>query len=102
MREHLTHYKKVKITKDISLRFFYTFQARKHLEGQWVMKSHSKRKYGVINHHGRLILKTLHDFDLNHFEEIRGVIRNGIYNKTIIKPNGKIKVINEKIEEKTP
>ena len=102
MKENLTHYKKVKITKDISLRYFYTFQTRKHFEGKWVIKSHSKRKYGVINANGIQILKRLYDFNLDVFKEIRGVIRKGIYNKIIIKPNGKIKVISEKIEEKTP
>lgn len=102
MRENLTHYKKVKITKDISLRYFYTFQTRKHFEGKWVIKSHSTRKYGVLDFSGIKILQKLHAFDLRHFEEIRGVIRQGIYNKTIIKPNGKIKIINEKLEDKTP
>ena len=25
-KEHLTHYKKIKLTKDISLRYFYSYQ----------------------------------------------------------------------------
>jgi len=98
MNEHLTHYKKVKITKDISLRYFYTFQDRKNLEGKWVLKSHSKKKYTVIDNNGLELLEMLHDFDLNKYEEIRGIIKNNIYNKLVIKSNGKIKIFSEKKE----
>jgi hypothetical protein len=100
MRENLTHYKKVKITKDISLRYFYTFQTRKHFEGKWVIKSHSTRKYGVLDFSGVKILEKLHSFDLRHFEEIKGVIRQGIYNKTILKAKGKAKTFSKKIRIK--
>jgi len=98
MQEHLTHYKKVKITKDISLRYFYTFQDRKNLENKWVLKSHSEKKYTIIDKNGIELLNMLHNFNIDKFIEIRGVVRNGIYNKIVIKLNGKIKVFNENIE----
>ena len=97
MSEHLTHYKKVKITKDISLRYFYTFQDRKNLEGKWVLKSHLKKKYTVIDNNGLELLSMLHNFKIDKYQEIRGIIKENIYHKIIIKSNGKIKTFTEKI-----
>ena len=43
-KEHLTHYKKINLNKDISLRYFYTFQDQRKFENQWVLKSHKDKK----------------------------------------------------------
>lgn len=98
MYEHVTHYKKVKITEDISLRYFYTFQDRKNLEGKWTLKSHSKKKYTIVDNNGIELLNMLHEFDINKYQEIRGMVKNNIYHKLLIKPNGKVKTFMEKLD----
>ena len=98
MKEHLTHYKKVKITKDISLRFFYTYQDRKHFENKWILKCHSTKTASIVNNDTMKILNMLHPFNLEHYQEIRGKIVNNKYHKIIIKANGKIKEIVEEFD----
>ena len=99
MQEHLTHYKKVKITKDISLRYFYTYQDRKHLENKWVLKSHKTKTTSIADKHMIELLNMLHSFDINHYSEIRGMVKNNEYQKVTISPNGKIKKTIEKQQE---
>jgi len=48
-RKHLTWYIKIPLTEDVSLRYYYTFEDRKHLENEWVIKSHSDKKYATIS-----------------------------------------------------
>jgi hypothetical protein len=43
------HYIKWNITADLSLRFYFTFQDRKHFENKYVLKSHKKKDYNEIN-----------------------------------------------------
>ncbi|RLA76589.1 MAG: hypothetical protein DRG78_18760 [Epsilonproteobacteria bacterium] len=100
MQEHLTHYKKVKITKDISLRYFYTYQDRKHFENKWVLKSHKTKTSSIVDKYMIELLSMLHSFDINNYKEIRGMVKDGNYEKVIIKSNGKIKRIVEKQQTK--
>jgi len=94
--EHLTHYKKINLSKDISLRYFYTFQDNRNYENQWVLKSHSEKKSSIITPIALELLLTLHKKDINKYTEIIGKIKNDKYQKIIIKPNGKIKRYFEK------
>lgn len=41
-------YTKWEITDDLSLRFYYLFQDRKHYEGKYFLKSHKKKDYVEI------------------------------------------------------
>jgi len=45
---HRTHYKKIELSEDISLRYFFTFDDIPNFENKWVIKSHNKKKYEVI------------------------------------------------------
>ena len=48
-KKHLTWYIKIPLTGDVSLRYYYTFEDRKHLENEWVIKSHEDKKYEIIS-----------------------------------------------------
>jgi hypothetical protein len=98
VKEHLTHYKKIKINKDISIRYFYTFQDKPTFEKKWVLKSHSQRKYSILDKNGLHLLLELHNKDINKYQEIRGKITNKGFEKLVIKPNGKVKMFIERID----
>ena len=94
--EFVSHYKKIKLSKDISLRYFYSFQARKYLVGKWALKSHSDRKYSIIDNIGVELILRLHNKDINDFIEIRNKLTNNGFEKMKIKNDGTIKVKIEK------
>lgn len=96
INEHLTHYKIIKLDEDISLRFFYTFQDKKNFENKWVLKSHSLKKYSILDKNALTLLLKLHNKDINKYKEIRGKVTEKGFEKIVIKENGKIK---QKIEE---
>jgi len=99
IKEHLTHYKKIDLDDDISIRFFYTFQDRANLENKWVIKSHSMKQYSILDKHGLALILKLHNKDVNRYKEIRGKVTEKGFEKIIIKPNGKIKRIFEELED---
>ena len=95
--KHLKHYRKVKIEKGVSLRFFYTFEDKHNFEGKWILTMDKKELYSPISVEGIEVLNMLHDFDLNNYQEIREVIENNICYKTVIKAKGKTKTSSKKI-----
>jgi len=96
MKEHLTHYKKIKLNKDISLRYFYSYQDRKNLVGKWVIKSHKQKKYSIIDLKAVELILSLHKKNIENYTEIRGKVNKKGFQKIIIKPNGKTKIKYEK------
>jgi len=96
-RKHLKHYKQVKVSKGVSLRFFYTFEDKPHLEGKWVLTLAKRNLYSIFSMEGIGVLNMLHDFDLNNSKEIREVIENNVCYKTVIKAKGKTKTSAKKI-----
>ena len=94
---HLVHYKKVKVEKGISLRFFYTFEEKHQFEGKWILTMNKRNLYSPLSMEGIEVLNMLHDFDLNHYTEIREVVENNVRYKTIIKAKGKTKTFAKKI-----
>ena len=97
-KEHLTHYKKIKLDDDISLRYFYSYEDKKHFTNKWVIKSHDKKKYSIIDFKAVELISELHNVDINKYTEIRGKVTNKGYQKLVIKPNGKIKIKYEDIK----
>ncbi|MEA3314980.1 MAG: hypothetical protein U9Q30_03920 [Campylobacterota bacterium] len=97
INEHLTHYKMIKLDDDISIRFFYTFQDKKNFENKWVLKSHSLKKYSILDKNALSLLLKLHQKDINKYKEIRGKITQKGFEKIVIKENGKIKHTIEEI-----
>lgn len=95
---HITHYKKIKLNKDISLRYFFAFEDRPKLVGKWVIKSHSTKKYRVIDMATADLIAMSHNKELKNYKEIIGryILENmhPIYRKVIIK-NNKVKIIKE-------
>lgn len=96
----LKHYKKVKITKEISLRYFYTYQDKQHLEKKWSLAMNAEDNYSIFTLEGIEVLKMLHDFDVKNYKEIIEVTENNIHYKTILKAKGKAKTFSKKIRIK--
>jgi len=94
-KSHLTHYKKIKLNKDISLRYFFTFEDRLNLNGKWVIKSHSTKEYGIIDERTARLIATAHNKTLDDYKEIMGrYVANmsgtgSVYRKVIISNNEK-------------
>ena len=94
---HLTHYKKIKLSKDVSLRYFFSFEDKPQLVGKWVIKSHSTKKYGILDERTAELIADSHNTHLGNYKEIIGrYISNGvdapIYRKVLIKGN-KVKIL---------
>ena len=98
IQEHLTHYKKIKLNKDISLRYFYSYEDKKHFTNKWVIKSHNQKKYSIIDLKAVELILELHNLDINNYIEIRGKVTEKGFQKLTIKSNGKVKTKYEKIE----
>jgi len=95
---HITHYKKIKLNGDISLRYFFAFEDRPKLVGKWVIKSHSTKRYRVIDRATADLIAMSHNKELNNYKEIMGRYilesMHPTYRKVIIK-NNKAKIIKE-------
>jgi len=94
MKTHIVHYLKVKLTKDISLRYFFNFEDQPSRNGTWVIKSHDRKEYASIDARVAKLIAESHGKTLdNHVEIIGRSISDGVYQKVIIKnKNGKHKV----------
>lgn len=98
---HTTHYLKWNITDDLSLRYFYSFEDRPELAGKYIIKSHSKRGFDVLNNQS--IIASFKDLAKNTpTKEIVGREIKGEYHKTImtLDLNGGIINIENVIEER--
>jgi len=98
---HVTHYLKWDITDDLSLRYFYAFEDRPELAGKYIIKSHSKRGFDVLNN--QAIIASFKDLAKNTpTKEIIGREIKGEYHKTImtLDLNGGVIDIENMIEER--
>lgn len=80
-------YKKVDLTDDISLRYFYHFKDRPHLEGKWVIKVHSTKRMAEISKEAAHLIAVSHDKTLDDYTEILGVKVPEGYRKITITRN---------------
>jgi hypothetical protein len=92
---HKLYYLKWDITSDLSLRYFIQFQDRKELEGEFVIKSHSEKKYILLDSKEKInfIFKEFIK-DKDNYKTIIGKFKKKKYSK-IIAQNGKIDYITE-------
>jgi len=82
IKSNRTHYLKWKYNEDISIRYFFLFEDRKQLEGNYYIKSHSKKEYILLTEkQAELMINQLH---CSEVEEIIGIISNGNYKKIYI------------------
>jgi len=98
IKEHITHYKKIKLNDDISLRYFYSFEDKPNFNRKWVIKSHSLKKYSIIDRNAVELILKLHNKNIDRYKEIRGKVTKKGYEKLVIKPNGKIKIHYEETQ----
>ena len=91
-KSHLTHYKKVKLNKDVSLRYFFAFQDRSNLVGKWVIKSHSTKQYSVVDERCASLIALSHKKTLSDYKEIMGRYvldekGDAVYRKVVVSEN---------------
>ena len=98
IKEHITHYKKIKLNDDISLRYFYSFEDKPNFNRKWVIKSHSLKKYSIIDRNAVELILKLHNKNIDKYKEIRGKVTKKGYEKLVIKSNGKIKIHHEETQ----
>ena len=92
VKHHRTHYKKIKLNDDISLRYFFSFEDRPQLDGKWVIKSHNSKEYGIVDERTAKLIAMSHNKELSIYKEIMGryIFEDNcepIYRKVIIKGN---------------
>ena len=97
---HMQWYLKLDLTEDISIRYFFIFENRPELQGKWVIKSHSKKEYGIIDKKSVELIAKSHnkDIDKDSVEVIARALTNTKYRRIVldnINPN-KIDVAVEK------
>ncbi len=84
MRDNVCHYKKWDITEDLSLRFYYSFQARKDYANQYYLKAHKSKSYQLIDN--KSIIQHLKSLSKDKIPtEVIGRTINGRYLKTLFK-----------------
>jgi len=83
---HLTWYLKIPLTDDLSVRYFFVFEDRPDLKGKWVIKSHLRKEYGVIDEKTAQMIVESHGKTLDDAVEIVGRnMINNYYRKVEIK-----------------
>ena len=103
-KSHATHYIKITLTKDSSLRFFYNFKDRPELINKWVLKSKDQDAY-VLDERGATLIAETYGLTLNTYLEIIGnrittSDGNIRYRKIIIDDKGNIKITHEQVFSK--
>jgi len=71
-KHHLTWYLKIPLTDDLSVRYFFVFEDRPDLKNKWVIKSHSRKEYGIIDEKTAELIVESHGKTLNDAIEIIG------------------------------
>lgn len=95
-KAHQTHYIKWKLTDNLSLRYFYSFQDNLDFIGKFVLKNHSKKESVIIS---KDTAKELLEFVKEDFEEIIGYLEKDEYRKLVL-VGGDIKNISVLINDK--
>ena len=82
MKTHLTWYLKIPLTDDLSVRYYFLFEDKPSLNKKWIIKSHSRKEYSVINEQTAMMILESHNKTLNDAVEVMGrEIKEGIYRK---------------------
>lgn len=95
-KAHQTHYIKWKLTDNLSLRYFYSFQDNPDFIGKFVFKNHNKKESVVVS---KDTAKELLEFVKEDFEEIIGYLEKDEYKKLVL-VGGDIKNISVLINDK--
>lgn len=80
---HGTHYIKIDITGDISIRYIKRFDDRPSYVGKWYLKSHGYKTWQEIDK--SLAFKAVRLLNINTFTEVLGILSKKTYYKTEIK-----------------
>ena len=96
---HLTWYLKIPLTDDLSVRYFFVFDDRPDLKGKWVIKSHSRKEYGVIDEKTAGMIVESHGKTLDDAVEVTG--RNTFRGYRKIEIENPEFVPNSNVEEKS-
>lgn len=96
-KAHQTHYIKWKLTDNLSLRYFYSFQDNPDFIGKFVLKNHSKKESVIIS---KDTTKELLEFVKEDFEEIIGYYSEKDEYKKLVLVGGDIKNISVLINDK--
>ena len=84
-KSHLCWYIKISLSEDLSLRYYLVFEDKRELEQKWILKSHSKKKFGVVSKEAVELLCEQFGTNTEEYEEIVSrKLPNGIYTKTIV------------------
>lgn len=87
IKSNRTHYIKLPITKNMSLRYHFTFFSNKHLEGKWILKFHAESYFQEIE--DKLAVFMVKEHKIKNYEEIIGIQNGKEFNKIIVN-NGNI------------
>jgi len=95
-----THYIKFQLKNDISIRYHFIWQENQRFENKWIIKDHQNSLKETIS--SELALRMIEDLCVTPPVEIIGKLNklNNKYEKILIKPNGKTKLLNDKDLEK--
>ena len=69
MKLRKTWYDKIILDDNLSLRYYYIFDDRRHLVGKWVIKDHSSKKYAEISEQAARMICESHDIDFDKDRE---------------------------------
>ena len=81
---HITHYLKIPLNEDISLRRFFHFQARPEYEGKWFLKNHATKQYAEVSLEAARLIAAAHNLTLADHIEILGRQTPNGYRKVYI------------------
>lgn len=85
-KSHSCWYIKIPLDEDLSLRYYFLFEDRKELERRWILKSHSKKRFGTISDEAAELLRERFGANAGEYEEIISRrLPNGVYVKTVVK-----------------
>lgn len=88
IKSNRTHYIKLNITNNMSLRYHFTFTSKSHLEGKWILKFHKESYYQEIE--DKLANIMILEHNISEYKEIVGIQNGSEFNKVILN-NGNIK-----------
>lgn len=95
---HRINYLKWNITEDLSLRYFFTFQDRKEYEGQFVIKSHSEKKYLKLDSKTKIDYIFNNFVNKENFTQVIGKNTKGTYRKLLIDKDSIYATQNDKLK----
>lgn len=95
---HGTHYIKVDVTEDLSIRYIKRFDDRPSYVGKWYLKSHKDKVWEEVEQ--SLVFEAIRVLNICDFTEVLGTLSKGRYYKTEIKHTLNGSTINSYLEGK--